>query len=125
MDQQDSIRIIHIEDEAVFRELVRNALSNTVPVFELCSISTREELEKELATRTWDCVLSDMHLVGFTGIDVLRQVDERYPDLPVVILTGTGSEELAVEAMKLGAADYIQKTPNYIASLPYTLQSVV
>jgi diguanylate cyclase (GGDEF)-like protein/PAS domain S-box-containing protein len=125
MDRQDSIRILHVEDEAVFHELVRGALSDKEPVFDLCSISTREELEKELATSAWDCVLSDMHLVGFTGIDVLKLVVERAPDLPVVILTGTGSEELAVAAMKLGAADYIQKTPNYIASLPYTLQGVV
>ncbi len=125
MYRQDSIRILHIEDEAIFRQLVRGALSDTETTFDVCSISTLEELERELANGAWDCVLSDMHLVGFTGIDVLKLVVERYPDLPVVILTGTGSEELAVEAMKLGAADYIQKTPNYIASLPYTLQGVV
>jgi diguanylate cyclase (GGDEF)-like protein/PAS domain S-box-containing protein len=125
MDRQDSFRILHIENEAFSRELVRPALSDTEPVFDLCSISTQEELEKELANSAWDCALSDMHLDGFTGIDVLKLVVERSPDLPVVILASTGSEELAVEAMKLGAANYILKTPNHIASLPYILQGVV
>ncbi|MEW6514659.1 MAG: EAL domain-containing protein [Pseudomonadota bacterium] len=125
MLRHDPIRVLHIEDEAVFRQLVRGALSDTETSFDITSISTWDEFEKELAGEGWDCVLSDMHLVGFTGIDILKWLIERYPDLPVVILTGTGNEELAVEAMKLGAADYILKTPNFMASLPYTLQGVV
>jgi PAS domain S-box-containing protein len=55
-------------------------------------------------------------------LEAVHAVDSR---LPVVIVTGTGSEEVAVEAMKRGAADYIIKTPSHIQRLPYTIRSVL
>ena len=119
------IRILHIEDNALYRQLVRETLTGSDITFDLTAVGDQAGLEQELATREWDCILSDMHIGEFSGIEVLKFVHERYPLLPVVILTGTGTEELAVQAMKLGAADYILKTAHHIARLPLALQSVV
>ncbi|HLC21959.1 MAG TPA: PAS domain S-box protein, partial [Candidatus Methylomirabilis sp.] len=52
-------------------------------------------------------------------------VRARYPRVPVIVVTGTGSEEVAVEAMKQGAADYVIKTPKHIRRLPHTIRAAI
>ena len=58
-------------------------------------------------------------------MEVLESVKEIDPNLPVIIVTGTGSEEIAAEAIKRGAADYVIKSPQHIKRLPLTIQSVL
>jgi len=55
------------------------------------------------------CVVTDVRMPEITGIDVLREVGAKKPDLPVIIITGHGDVPLAVEAMKLGAVDFLEK----------------
>ncbi len=55
------------------------------------------------------CVVTDVRMPEITGIDVLREVNKTKPDLPVIVITGHGDVPLAVEAMKLGAADFLEK----------------
>ncbi len=120
-----AIRVLHIEDNALYRQLVRETLTGSDIAFDLTAVADQPGLEHEMAVREWDCILSDMHIGEYSGIDVLKRVRANNPYLPVVILTGTGTEELAVQAMKLGAADYILKTAQHIARLPLALQAVV
>jgi two-component system response regulator FixJ len=55
------------------------------------------------------CVITDVRMPEITGIDLLRRVKETHPDLPVVVITGHGDIALAVEAMKIGAVDFLEK----------------
>jgi len=55
------------------------------------------------------CIVSDVRMPEVTGVDLLRRVREVKPELPVILITGHGDVPLAVEAMKLGAADFLEK----------------
>jgi diguanylate cyclase (GGDEF)-like protein/PAS domain S-box-containing protein len=122
------IRVLHIEDSAYDRELVQHALAHaeaTETGFTLTSASNRMQFEAALRSGEFDCVLSDFNILGYTGLEVFDAVRAVQPSLPVIILTGTGSEELAVEALKRGVADYILKSPQHIRRLPATLRHIV
>ncbi|MBI5347967.1 MAG: PAS domain S-box protein, partial [Chloroflexi bacterium] len=73
----------------------------------------------------FDQVLSDFNILGFEGLQVIETVHAKDPRIPVVIVTGTGSEEIAVEALKRGAADYVIKTPKHIRRLPQTIHTAL
>ncbi len=76
------------------------------------AVETAETGERglELAlSGIFDVVLSDMRMPGMSGLDVLRQLRERRIDTGLIIMTGYGTIEAAVEAMKLGAVDFVQK----------------
>lgn len=55
------------------------------------------------------CVITDVRMPGITGIDLLRKMSEAKRDLPVIVITGHGDIALAVEAMKIGAVDFLEK----------------
>jgi diguanylate cyclase (GGDEF)-like protein/PAS domain S-box-containing protein len=120
-----TVRVLYIDDSPFDRELVRDVLEREHQGFALTEVHNRQGLERALERGGFDCVLSDLNILGFMGIEVVDLVHERYPDLPVLILTGTGSEELAVEAMKGEAADYILKKPPHIQRLPVSIEKVL
>ncbi|MDO8586346.1 MAG: SpoIIE family protein phosphatase [Armatimonadota bacterium] len=77
------------------------------PAFE--RVETRDGLESALDRQEWDIVLADYRLPGFSGLDALKVVRDRDPEIPFIIVSGQITEETAVEAMKGGAQDYVLK----------------
>lgn len=71
--------------------------------------STGEEALQKLTEKSYQLMLLDFKLPGMDGLEVLRRVSERYPNMQVIIMTAYGSIDLAVEAMKTGAVDFLQK----------------
>lgn len=118
-------RILYVDDSRFDRELVKDALTATSSRFLLTEAASRAEFEALLANAQYDLVLSDFNIVGFEGLQVIDAVKAQHPDVPVVIVTGTGSEEIAVEAMKRGASDYVIKTPQHIQRLSHTIHAVI
>jgi len=118
-------RILYVDDYPLDRRLVRDALENEDGGFEITEAASREQFEEQLAEKGYDLVLSDFNILGFDGLEVIDSVRAHDPDIPVVIITGTGSEEVAVEAMRRGAADYVIKTPECIRHLPHTIRAAV
>jgi len=119
------LRVLIVDDDMVDRLAVRRLLSKTGFDVDI------EECQDERCARTamhhghFDCVLLDYHLPGQDGIAVLRQLRNGGNNVPVVALTGQGDEEVAVELMKAGAADSLNKnglTPERLQrSLRYAL----
>jgi len=120
-----AIHVLYVDDNAHDRELVRDALVLENQGFVLTEAASRAEFEKALRRGGYDLVLSDFNILGYTGLQVIEAVRAADPHAPVVIVTGTGSEETGVEAMKLGAADYVIKTPRHIQRLPQTIAAVL
>ncbi|MBK9745699.1 MAG: PAS domain-containing protein [Chloroflexi bacterium] len=118
-----SIRVLHVDDSALDRELIRDALEHDSADFTVITASARQEFEHQLARGEFDVVVTDFNILGFEGVQVIDAVHSHYPHLPVIVVTGTGSEEVAVEAMKRGAADYVIKSPRHIRRLATTIQS--
>jgi DNA-binding NtrC family response regulator len=100
--------ILIVEDEAAIRLALSGLLRREG--YEVAQAEHGEAALQALASECFDLVLTDLALGGgATGMDVLRQAKQLRPGLPVVMITAHGSEKVAVEAMKLGAADYVPK----------------
>jgi len=121
----EPIRILYVDDYSLDRELVRDALTKESNDFDLVEAASRTEFENALANGGFELVLSDFNILGFEGMEVLNAVHAKDADIPVIIVTGTGSEEIAVEAMKQGAADYVIKKFHHIQRLPLTIHAVL
>jgi len=121
----DRLHILYVDDSKFDRELVRHVLEREHGGFRITEAASQQEFETRLQDGTYDLVLTDFNILGFEGFHVLDQVRAFDPHLPVVIVTGTGSEEVAVEAMKRGVGDYVIKTPKHIQRLPNTILSAI
>src|SRR5258707_200249 len=117
----DVIRILYLDDNPHDRTLVRDALEKEVDGFQVVEAASRAAFEALLVEGNYDLVLSDFNILGFEGLQVIDAVHAQHPGVPVLIVTGTGSEEVAVEAMRRGACDYVIKTPKHIQRLPHTI----
>jgi PAS domain S-box-containing protein len=120
-----SVRILYVDDYPLDRELVRDALEKEHGGFEVVEAASRADFETKLALGGFDLILSDFNILGFEGLQVLEVVHSTGSHLPVIIVTGTGSEEIAAEAIKRGAADYVLKSPKHIQHLPHTIRAVL
>src|SRR5688500_15978826 len=101
-------RLLIVEDKESLAEMLRETTAGDG--FEAEVASNGSQAMRWLAEgRRYVAVLTDLRLPGADGIDVLRQAKESDPECPVIVMTAFGTIENAVEAMKLGAFDFIQK----------------
>jgi PAS domain S-box-containing protein len=121
----EPIRVLYVDDYPLDRELVRDALEKAHEGFRVTEAASRQEFEARLAEGDYDIVLSDFNILGFEGLEMIDAVRAENPSVPVLIVTGTGSEEVAVEVMRRGAADYVIKTPEHLRRLPHTIQAAL
>ena len=99
--------VLIVDDE----KNIRLTLSQALEVLEvrIDTAANGEEALAKLKEKEFGLILLDLKMPGMDGMEVLRQVSEIRPDIRVIIITAYGTIESAVEAMKLGAADFIQK----------------
>ena len=107
MTDEPKLRFLIVDDEQSIRRLcvtVGQGLG-----YECAEADTAEAALETLETRPPDIVVTDLKLPNLSGGELLRKVKEALPTTEVAIMTGHGSVESAVGAMKLGAYDYIEK----------------
>ncbi|MGV1099227.1 sigma-54-dependent transcriptional regulator [Thiovibrio sp. JS02] len=104
-------KILIIDDEASIRDSLSGILSDEgfQPVCAEDGTRGLAILEED----RFDLVLLDIWMPGLDGMEVLRQIRESYPDLAVIMISGHGTIETAVQATRLGAYDFIEKPPSY------------
>ena len=112
----DPLRLLIVDDDPNDLDLCLRDLKKSGLAFSADTASTREEFLQKLANASVDVVLSDYRMKGWTGMDALAIVKENCPRVPVILLTGTLGDELAVECIKHGITDYILK--EQLARLP-------
>jgi len=121
----EALRVLLIDDNPDDRALTIRALREEFDPLQVEEITDAREFERALEAGTFDVVITDYQLCWSNGLEVLRAVKERWPDRPVVMFTATGTEEIAVEAMKAGLDDYVLKSPKHFGRLPAVLRLVL
>ncbi|WP_207461630.1 histidine kinase dimerization/phosphoacceptor domain -containing protein [Azospirillum sp. SYSU D00513] len=119
------MRAIFIDDDPDSRTLARRAVAREFPSMEAVEVADLDGLRVALDGGPVDLVVTDYRLQFSTGLDVFRMVRERVPDCVVVMFTGTGTEEVAVEAMKAGLDDYVVKSRNHLPRLVASVRNAM
>ncbi len=97
--------ILVVDDEPAQRQFLRAALRS----HEVVAVASGEEARQLLAQRSFDLVITDQRMPGMSGLDLLHWIKDQTPETPVILLTAYGTIDSAVEAVKLGAEDYLIK----------------
>ncbi|MBP1656305.1 MAG: atoC 10 [Bacteroidetes bacterium] len=108
--QQHPGTVLVVDDDRAFRVATRTLLEDEG--FGVRLAVDGEEALRILDESGVDLVITDMVMAKMTGLVLLQQLRSRYPHMPVIMVTGFGSIETAVEAMRLGATDYVTKPHN-------------
>jgi signal transduction histidine kinase len=103
------LKILHLEDNPTDALLVREMLRAECVDCELVVVSEPDEFERELAKGDVDVVISDYSLPHYCGTEALQRTRAIGPELPFIFVSGSIGEERAVEAVRLGATDYVMK----------------
>ncbi|KAB1186814.1 MULTISPECIES: PAS domain-containing protein [Haloferax] len=104
-----TIRVLHVDDDPYFTELTAAYLERTNEHLSVVSATRAEDGLARLSETDVDCIVSDYDMPDQTGIEFLEAVRETHPELPFILFTGKGSEEIAADAISAGATEYIQK----------------
>jgi CheY-like chemotaxis protein/anti-sigma regulatory factor (Ser/Thr protein kinase) len=100
--------VLVVDDAAVDRKLIGGLLAKSKKFEVLLAASGEEALEK-LADVRPSVVVTDLVMPGMSGLELVARIVEQHPQIPVILMTGKGSEEIAVKALKAGAASYVPK----------------
>jgi len=104
------IRILYIEDSPDDQLILKRSLKEKMPIdYELITADTATKGLNKIEKETFDLLLLDYRLPDMTGIELVQEIKKKHVKTPIILLTSKGSENIAVEAMKLGIQDYIIK----------------
>jgi two-component system cell cycle sensor histidine kinase/response regulator CckA len=103
------MKILHLEDNANDAELVRALVTTEWPQCAVTCVATRAAFLGELHLGRYDIILSDFALTSLNGLEALKMAKAHSPHTPFIFLSGTIGEDRAIEAVRLGAEDYILK----------------
>jgi signal transduction histidine kinase len=104
------LRMLYLEDDPRDAELVQEILAADGIESEIIRVETEAEFIGALKQGGFDLVLADFTLPSFDGLSALEIAQRDWPELPLIFVSGTLGEELAIEALKRGATDYVFKT---------------
>jgi PAS domain S-box-containing protein len=104
------LRVLHLENDTADAELAQDRLEMGGIVCEMTRVETETDFVASLQHGGFDLILADYTLPSFDGLSAMRIALEQRPDLPFIFVSGTLGEDVAIEALKIGATDYVLKT---------------
>src|SRR6516225_11119883 len=117
----NSLRVLFVDDEKSLQEFMRSELPRLGHEVTVCP-DGRTAL-KTLEKSSFDVAILDLRMPGMTGIELLEQLKQSTPDTEAIVMTGHESMETAIDAMRIGALDYITK-PCKLAEIEAVLHKV-
>jgi signal transduction histidine kinase len=114
-----------VEDDGGQAVLISEELATVLDDWTLDVVATIAEARRRMAARTYDLYVLDYWLPDGDGLEILREIRAREVRAPILVVTTATSARVAVEAIKLGADDYIVKEEGYLATLPYAVSEVL
>lgn len=104
-----AISVLHVDDEPEFVKMAAEFVEREDSRFSVDTSTNVDAALDRLSPEEFDCVVSDHDMPGKNGLEFLKAVREEYPELPFILYTGKGSEEIASQAISEGVTDYLQK----------------
>jgi PAS domain S-box-containing protein len=105
----EAIQVLHVDDDPDFADIAATFLEREGDGFVVETATSAAAALDRLADLDVDCIVSDYDMPEMDGLEFLAAVRDDHPDLPFVLFTGKGSEEIASQAISAGVTDYIQK----------------
>jgi PAS domain S-box-containing protein len=112
VSESSPLRILLVDDTPEAETYVARWLRADIPMVDVHRVPGQAELSEALAGNRYDVVITEAHLSWVEGLEILRAVKARRPEHPVLMLTGQGDEDLAVEALQAGFDAYLRKGPD-------------
>ncbi len=128
MRRERPLRVLYLENDLGDREMTRQHFARHAHHIHLHIVSTAQEVLQLLPGKPkicdYDALMLNCHQQDFSALDLLKELRQtRGLDAPVILVASQGDEELAVQALRLGAYDYVVKTPGYLFRLPGLLEN--
>jgi PAS domain S-box-containing protein len=111
------VRVLIVDDNSDDRALAARELRREIPNVFITEAANETAFEQAFAAGNYDAIITDYQLLWSNGLKLLERFKRRWPDVPVIMFTGSGSEEVAVQAMKTGVHDYVLKAPRHFGKL--------
>ena len=107
MDQEMEAKVLLVDDEQDFLETLSSRLE--MRGLKVSAVTSGEQAIAEAREQEFDAIVVDLSMPGIDGLETLKRIKANNPNAEIIMLTGHGSVASGVEAMKLGAGDFLQK----------------
>jgi DNA-binding NarL/FixJ family response regulator len=104
------IRILVVDDHAIVREGLKQILGDVKDMAVLAEAGNGQEAMDQIRRQTFDVILMDISMPGRSGLEILKDIKNEHPKLPVLILSMHPEEQYAIRALRAGAAGYMNKS---------------
>jgi len=121
----EQLKLVIIEDDDAHFQLIKRAIIKVYPDASIHYFQEAAGCLERLDEMNPDLIISDYLLPGMNGIEFLESLNREKRDIPVIMITGQGDENVAIRAMKLGAWDYLVKSGDFFTLIPSVIGKVV